>query len=240
MHDWTDSVPYTYSHPMGSTAADCVVFGLADSLEVLLIKRAKDPYKDFWALPGGFVNLSGGEAKGETSLQAATRELEEETGLVLAHLEQLYTFDEPGRDPRGNIISIAHMALVRSQDFHPKGGDDAKDARWFPVDKAPPLAFDHHVILSTGVSRLRAKVRYQPIGFNLLPETFTLSDLQRLYEVILGRTLDKSNFRSRILEMGILSETGEYREGPHRPARLFRFDPGAYGHLTAKGFNFEV
>ena len=168
-------MPYTYEYPRPSVTVDCIIFGfdVKSSLKVLLIQRGREPFKDKWALPGGFVDME------ETLEEAALRELEEETGLRNIFIEQLYTFGEPGRDPRGRVISVAYFALVNLIEHDVKASSDAKNAQWFELDKIPPLAFDHEDILSVAVKRLRAKVRYQPIGFELLPEQFPLSQLRK-------------------------------------------------------------
>ena len=215
---------------------DCVVFGLDDDrLEVLLIERGHPPFRGHWAIPGGFVDPP------ESLEDAARRELEEETGLRDLYIEQLYTFGDPGRDPRGHTVSVAYYGLVRLAHHAVAGGDDARDARWFAVDDLPRLAFDHDRTLDVALARLKAKVRYQPIGFELLPRKFTLSQLQRLYETLLQTRLDKRNFRKKLLGMGLLVELREtQRDVAHRAARLFRFDKRAYRRLTRRGFNFEI
>lgn len=232
-------MPFTYDYPRPSVTVDCIVFA-ADSrrdrcdLAVLLIRRGEAPFKGKWALPGGFVQMN------EALEAAAVRELEEETGIPGAFLEQLYTFGEPGRDPRGRVISVAYYALVKRSDVVVRAGSDAKDAKWFALDQVPALAFDHRAILDTAITRLRGKVRYAPIGFNLLPERFALSQLQALYETILERPLDKRNFRKRLLAMDLLVEAGEEEGVPHRAATLYRFDADRYEHLSRRGFNFEL
>jgi len=181
---------------------------------------------------------------------AALRELEEETGLKNLFIEQLYTFGEPGRDPRGRVISVAYYALVNLDTHTVQAADDASEVGWFAIDKLPPLAFDHSHILNTALGRLRAKVRYQPIGFELLPPRFTLSQLQRLYETILGveEPLNKRNFRKRILQMGVLKEVGKQEGVSHRPAKLYSFDRDKYERLVRekhedllrRGVDFEI
>ena len=166
--------------------------------------------------------------------------LREETGLGDVFLEQLYTFGGLDRDPRGRVVSVAYYALVNLVDHRLQSGTDARAARWVPVQEAQGLAFDHDKILTVALERLRAKVRYQPIGFEMLPERFKLSQLQALYEAILGRPLDKRNFRKRFLAMGLLTQTGEERGVPHRAARLFRFDKRRHETLRRKGFDFEI
>src|ERR1700752_709301 len=163
-------MPHTYEYPRAALTVDCVVFGLDDEdLKVLLIQRALPPFEGKWALPGGFVRVT------ERLEEAARRELEEETGLSHVFLEQLYTFGAVDRDPRERVVSVAYYALVKLSDHQAKAATDAANAEWFPLTKLPKLAFDHAEILQTALSRLQGKVRYQPIGFELLPEKFTLS-----------------------------------------------------------------
>lgn len=227
---------YTYEYPRPSLTVDCVVFGHDDEdLKVMLIQRGLPPFEGAWALPGGFVRLD------ETLEQAAVRELREETGIDDVYLEQLYTFGDLDRDPRERVVTVAYYALVNLRDHHVKAATDARSAAWFAMDDLPALAFDHDRILRTAHERLRAKVRYQPIGFELLPEKFTLRQLQHLYETILDRPLDKRNFRKKILSMGVLVELDEIEtDVAHRAARLYRFDEKRYERLTRKGFNFEI
>ncbi len=238
-------MPYTYDYPRPALTVDCVIFGLDEShqLKVLLIQRAHPPFQGQWALPGGFVDMDEGlEA-------AALRELEEETGVKDVFIEQLYTFGEPGRDPRGRVVSVAYFALVNLEEHPVEASSDARRVRWFEIDAPPQLAFDHKKILQVAISRLRAKVRYQPIGFELLPEKFTLSQLQKLYETILGvEELNKRNFRTRILKMGVLKEVGKQEGVAHRPAKLYSFDKGKYEQLAKeryedllrRGVDFEI
>jgi 8-oxo-dGTP diphosphatase len=226
-------------YPSPSVTADCVVFGVtfaagAPALRVLLIERADAPFEGALALPGGFVRID------ETVDDAARRELREETGLDDVFLEQLYTFGALDRDPRGRVVSVAYYALVNLADHRVRSGTDARDARWVAAEDARGLAFDHDRILEVALERLRAKVRYQPIGFEMLPDRFKLSQLQALYEAILGRALDKRNFRKRILAMGLLAHAGEERGVPHRAARLFRFQHRRYQSLRRRGFDFEI
>ncbi len=236
---------YSYEYPRPSVSVDCVIFGWDDSkqLKVLLIQRARDPFAGYWALPGGFVDM-------EEDLEAAAlRELEEETGVKDVFIEQLYTFGAPGRDPRGRVISVAYYALVNLFKHSVKANSDASRAEWFQLDDLPKLAFDHQQILETAINRLRSKIRYQPIGFNLLPEPFTLSQLQTLYESILGiDVLNKRNFRNRILKMEVLKEVGKQKNVAHRPASLYIFDQqkyeqlmqANYPNLLKRGLDFEL
>jgi ADP-ribose pyrophosphatase YjhB (NUDIX family) len=236
------SPAYQYPHPRPALAVDCVVFGLdlgpdleLARLNVLLIQRGIEPFLGRWALPGGFVHLD------ETLEQAARRELEEEAGLAPPFLEQLYTFGDLHRDPRERVVSVAYFALVKLGDQRVRAATDARDVAWFGVDDLPPLAFDHGRIVATALARLQSKLRYQPIGFELLPPRFTLSQLQRLYEAVLERPLDKRNFRKRILAMGLLEPLDEVeRDVAHRAARLYRFDEKKYRSLKKRGFSFEL
>ncbi len=229
-------MPYTYDYPRPALTVDCVVFGLDDEdLKVLLIQRDIEPFAGRWALPGGFVHMD------ETLEDGARRELQEETGLANVYLEQLYTQGAVDRDPRGRVVSVAYYALVNLRDHRVQADTDARNAAWFAVGETPSLAFDHEEILDRAYERLRGKVRYQPIGFELLPAKFTLRQLQRLYETVLGRELDKRNFRKKILGMDILVELDEIeKDVAHRAARLYRFDRKRYQRLTKQGFNFEI
>lgn len=229
-------MPHAYEYPRPALTVDCVVFGLdEEDLKVLLIQRGLEPFAGKWALPGGFVRVN------ETLDDAARRELREEAGVKDVYLEQLYTFGEVDRDPRERVVSVAYYVLVNLSEHEVKADTDASNAAWFPMDDTPPLAFDHDRILRTACDRLRAKVRYQPIGFELLPTKFTLSRLQRLYETILGRPLDKRNFRKKILSMGILRDLNEIEtDVAHRAARLYSFDKKRYDAMVRRGFNFEI
>jgi 8-oxo-dGTP diphosphatase len=226
----------TYEYPRPALTVDCAVFGLdAAGLQVLLVQRALEPFAGCWALPGGFVRVD------ESVDEAARRELREETGLRDVFLEQLYTFGEVDRDPRERVVTVAYYALVRPGDHRARAATDARAAGWYPVRKVPPLAFDHDSVLAKALERLQGKVRYVPIGFELLPPKFTLSQLQRVYETILEKPFDKRNFRKKILDMGLLIELDELEQGvPHRAARLYQFDRRRYLELTKGGFNFEI
>jgi 8-oxo-dGTP diphosphatase len=215
---------------------DCVVFGLDEQdLKILLIQRGNEPFKGSWAVPGGFVNAD------ESLEHAALRELKEETGVHDVFLEQLYTFGDVHRDPRRRIVTVAYYALVNLRDHTIKAATDASNAAWFGVDDIPKLAFDHARIVETALRRLRGKVRYEPIGFELLPEKFTLTQLQRMYEKILEQDIDKRNFRKKILGMDLLRELDEVQvDVAHRAARLYKFDEKKYRQLKDKGFNFEI
>src|SRR5258705_6108681 len=227
---------HAYQFPRAALTVECVVFGYDEGeLKVLLIQRGLDPFKGRWALPGGFVRVE------ETIDEAARRELAEEAGLANVFLEQLYTFGAVHRDPRERVVSVAHFALVKLSDHRAKAATDAAEAEWFPVSKVPKLAFDHADILATALTRLKGKVRYEPIGFELLPPRFTLSQLQHLYEAVLETKLDKRNFRKQALDFGLLVPLNEtFQAGRHRPAQLFRFDRQRYEKLCRQGFNFEL
>ena len=231
-------MPHTYEYPRPAVTVDCVVFGLdldQQDLKMLLIERKGQPFAGMWALPGGFVGMD------ETLEQSARRELQEETGISRLYLEQLYTFGDPQRDPRGRVITVAYYALVKLTEHVLQAASDAQDVGWFSVSDLPALAYDHDKIITTALTRLKGKVRYQPIGFELLPTKFTLSQLQRLYEIVLERVLDKRNFRKKILGMGLLVETNEIQKDvAHRAARLYRFDEDRYRRLVKQGFNFEI
>lgn len=236
---------YTYEYPRPALTVDCVIFGLDESskLKVLLIQRALEPFKNDWALPGGFVDMQ------EDLETAALRELEEETGVKDVFIEQLFTFGAPKRDPRGRVVSVAYYALVNLAEHPIAASSDANKADWFELDQLPKLAFDHESILEVAINRLRAKVRYQPIGFELLPEQFTLTQLQKLYETILGvKKLNKRNFRTRILKMNVLQEQGIQQGVAHRPAKLYTFDKekyeqfvkDKYDNLLRRAVDFEI
>lgn len=229
-------MPYSYEYPRPGLTVDCVVFGLDHTdLKVMLIQRNLPPFQGQWALPGGFVRL-------EESLEAAAlRELQEETGITTVFLEQLYTFGAIDRDPRDRIVSVAYYALINLTEYRIQAGTDAEDARWFAIADLPPLAFDHTQIISTAWTRLKGKVRYEPIGFELLPKKFTFYQLQKLYEQVLGQALDKRNFRKKFLKMDLLIELEETEtDVSHRAAKLYQFDEGKYRQLKDKGFNFEI
>ena len=216
---------------------DVVVLGFdAGELKVLLRQRKAAPFSGQCELPGGTVRAE------ETLEQAAARALAEKAGLQGVFLEQLFTFGAPERDPRERAISVAYFALVKlgaERGSAPAG--QARDGAWFSLSALPPAAFDHGQIVAAALARLKGKVRYQPLGFELLPPKFTLSQLQRLYETILERPLDKRNFRKKILGMDLLVETAELQTGvKHRAARLYAFDEEKYRRLFEKGFNFEI
>lgn len=224
---------YTYDYPRPAVTTDCVIFGYdGKELKVLLIERGIEPFKGCWAFPGGFLNMD------EDALAGARRELKEETGLEDAFIEQFHTFSEPGRDPRGRVITIAHYALVKIQEV--EGGDDAAQARWFSIGEVPPLAFDHDRILRMAMSRLKEKIHFEPVGFELLPDVFTMPQLQNLYEAILEVHFDRRNFASKMLKLGILEDTGDRPAGASsRIPVSYRFNKEKYNELKAKGFRLE-
>jgi len=227
---------HSYEYPRAALAVDCVVFGLDETdLKVLLIQRKLTPYQHAWALPGGFLRLD------ETLDEAARRELEEEAGVKDVYLEQLYTFSALDRDPRERVVTCAYYALAKLRDHRIRAATDAMGVGWFTLDDLPKLAFDHAEIVTTAHERLRAKVRYAPVGFELLPPRFSLTQLQRLYEIILGTELDKRNFRKKLLALDILVETDEVEQGVrHRAARLYRFDRRKYDRLAKQGLEFAM
>ena len=224
---------YCYRYPHPAVTTDCVIFGFdGERLQVLLIERGIEPYKGRWAFPGGFLKMD------ETAEEGARRELKEETGLDGAYMEQFHTFSAPERDPRERVITIAYYALVKIQEV--KGGDDAASACWFPLDEIPPLAFDHDYILRMATQRLREQIHFQPIGFELLPEKFTLKELQLLYEAILGINFDRRNFSKKMMHLEILTDLEEtIWPTPKREAKLYKFNAEKYEELKRKGFRLE-
>jgi len=227
---------HTYQYPRAALTVDCVVFGFDEGdLKLLLIQRDLEPFAGRWALPGGFVRVE------ESLEEAARRELQEETGVARVYLDQLYTFGQPDRDPRERVVTVAYYALVKLSNHRVKAATDARNAAWFDVCDLPRLAFDHETIIEAALRRLKGKVRYEPIGFELLPPKFTLTQLQHLYETILEAPLDKRNFRKKILSMDLLLETDEIEQDvAHRAARLYQFDEAKYKKLKKEGFNFEL
>lgn len=221
---------YTYTYPRPALTVDIVIFSVQQArLQTLFIRRAQPPYQGAWALPGGFVRME------ESLEEAAARELAEETGLRDTYLEQLYTYGDPQRDPRERVVSVAYFALIPADSAaQVQPGSDACSSQWFPVDSLPALAFDHAEIVTYALRRLRYKLEYTAVGFELLPETFSLSELQHTYEVILGEKLDKRNFRRRIQQANIIEETDTLRTGEGRPARLYRYRPDAIAEIKAR------
>lgn len=225
--------PYSYKYPHPAVTTDCVIFGFDGAkLKVLLIKRGIEPYKGKWAFPGGFVKMD------ESCEDGVRRELQEETGMTGAYVEQFHTFSEPNRDPRERVITVAYYALVRLQEVH--AGDDAADAQWFDLDNVPQLAFDHERILRTAQDRLRERIHFEPIGFELLPEKFTMKELQSLYEAILRVKFDRANFCKKMLHFDLLTKLDEtVWPTPKRGANLYSFNKESYNELKHRGFRLE-
>ena len=224
---------YSYKYPHPAVTADCVIFGFDGvSIKVLMIQRGIEPYKGQWAFPGGFLKMN------ETVEECAKRELEEETGLKSASVEQFYTFSAVNRDPRERVITVAHYALVRLSEV--KGGDDAASAKWFAMNEIPSLAFDHDHILRLAVKCLKERICFEPIGFELLPEVFTMTELQNLYEAILEVKFDRRNFYNKMLKLGILSDA-EPRpaNASRRTPCKYHFNAEKYAELKQKGFRLE-
>lgn len=224
---------YCYKYPRPSVTADCVIFGFDGvAIKVLLIQRGIEPFKGKWAFPGGFMKLD------ETAEECAKRELEEETGLKNVSVEQFYTFSEVNRDPRERIITVAHYALVKLSEV--RGGDDAASAKWFALNEVPCLAFDHDRILRMALSRLKERICFEPVGFELLPDVFTMTELQNLYEAILEVKFDRRNFYNKMLKLGILTEA-EPRpaNASRRTPSKYCFNAEKYGELKQKGFRLE-
>ncbi len=224
---------YCYKYPHPSVTTDCIIFGFdGTGLKVLLVQRGVEPYKGQWAFPGGFMNMD------ESAEEGALRELREETGLEGAYIRQFYTFTAPRRDPRERVITIAYYALVRMQEV--KCGDDASDARWFALDEVPQLAFDHDLILRKAEQALRQQIHFEPVGFELLPEQFTVKELQNLYEAILDVRFDRRNFYNKMKRLEMLEQTDATVNPTHKKeAFLFRFNKEKYDELKQKGFRLE-
>ncbi len=220
-------------------AVDAIVFGYSkhEGVSILLIKRKYDPFKGKWAIPGGFV------LDDESLEEAVERELFEETGVSINYLEQLYSFGKPNRDPRQRVVSVAYFGLVKSGEFSKlKASTDAEEAMWFNIEELPELAFDHQHILNQAIERLRSKIRYQPIGFELLDKKFPFSDLEQLYSTLLNRAIDRRNFKKKIMSLDILEELDEKAKstGAGRPGNLFRFNKTKYQKLLKEGMHFEI
>lgn len=228
-----ESKGYTYKYPHPAVTTDCVIFGFdGTKLKLLLIERGIEPYKGSWAFPGGFLRMD------ESAEEGALRELQEETGLTGAYIEQFHTFSDPDRDPRERVITIAYYALVNISDV--RAGDDAAKAQWFALDEIPHLAFDHDRILRTALLHLRERIHFQPVGFELLPEKFTLRELQNLYEAILGVHFDRRNFSKKMLHLDILTQLDETEwRSPKRKSVLYKFNAEKYAELKHKGFRLE-
>jgi 8-oxo-dGTP diphosphatase len=219
-------------------AVDAVVFGYTsrEGLSILLIKRDIEPFKNTWALPGGLVGDN------ETLEEAVQRELKEETGVNINYLEQLYSFGKPHRDPRNRVISITYYGLVKPDAFELHADTDAADVAWFNIKKLPELAFDHNDILKVAHERLKNKMLYQPVGFELLEEKFPFSELEKLYIAVLDRPIDRRNFKKKVIKFNFLEETAEKQalDGAGRPGNLFRFNQQKYFQLQRDGVNFEI
>jgi 8-oxo-dGTP diphosphatase len=212
-----------------TVTVDVVIFTLRDeALQVLLVRRGEGPHEGRWVIPGG--EIEPGEALRDTAL----RTLAEQTGLADVYLEQLYTFGDPGRDPRQRAITVSYFAVVPATGAVPRAADDAHHVRWWPVEDLPDLAFDHADIVHYALQRLRYKLEYTAIGFELLPEEFTLTELQSAYEIVLGEELDKRNFRRKILSAQVLEPSGGFRTGEGRPARLYRYRDDAVAEVKAR------
>lgn len=227
---------YCYDYPRPSVTTDCIIFGF-DGLDinVLLIERGIEPYKGQLAFPGGFVQMD------ESTEECAKRELFEETGIKNVFIEQLYTFSDVKRDPRGRVITVAYFALVKTSDYELLAGDDAIKAQWFKLKDIPTLAFDHDSILRIAQTRLKGKIRYQPIGFELLDEKFTMPQLQLLYESILEVKFDRRNFRNKLMKTGLLIQLDEKVPNvPHKAPRYLMFNKKKYTELQSSGLNFEI
>ncbi len=204
-----------------SVTADIVVFTIQDGkLKVLIVKRRLEPFKSKWALPGGFVRIH------ESLEEAAKRELREEAGVENVYLEQLYTFGNPDRDPRGRVITVAYMALINSGNVKLKARTDVSEASWFATEKLSGLAFDHKKILDYALQRLRWKFEYTTVAFSLLPKKFTISQIQEIYDIVFNKKFDKRNFAKKILSLGILKEEGINRNVAHRPPMLYSLKAG--------------
>ena len=228
-----NSKTYTYDYPRPAVTTDCVIFGFDKmGLSVLLIERGLEPFKGNWAFPGGFLKMD------EDAESGARRELREETGFEPASIEQFGTFTEVNRDPRGRVITIAYYALVQKGDVI--GGDDAAQARWFPINEVPQLAFDHDRILRVALKTLKEKIHFQPIGFELMPKVFTMPQLQYLYESILDVKFDRWNFSKKMLKLGIVTEVddGVPRKGTRNPIK-YRFNEEQYELMKSSGFRIE-
>ena len=232
-NDSDEELRYHYKYPHPRVTTDCVIFSFdGTKLRVLLVQRGIEPFKGFWAFPGGFVKME------ESAEEGALRELQEETGLRGAYIKQFHTFSALIRDPRERVITIAYYALVKLQEV--KGADDAADARWYALDEAPSLAFDHDLILRTALKELRKQIHFEPIGFELLPEKFTIKELQNLYEAILDVNFDRRNFYNKMKRLGLLVQLDEtVMPTPKKEAYLFKFNAAKYEELKQKGFRLE-
>lgn len=224
-----------FSAPIASITVDCVIFGFRDNgLEILLVKRSSEPETGKWALPGGFIE------KDETVEQGAERVLQMMAGLSDIFMRQTGVFSAVDRHPMGRVITIGFMALINPSHFSLSSKEHASEAKWYAINDLPLLPFDHQKILDQSLEQLRNEVKFQPVGFELLPEKFTMRELQLLYEAIAGSALDRRNFRRKIKAMDMLVELKEKRSGAHKSADLFRFDQKKYDQLVANGFAFQL
>jgi 8-oxo-dGTP diphosphatase len=205
---------HNFSKP--SVTVDMVIYTIQENdLKILLVKRGIEPFKDKWALPGGFVRID------ESLEDAAKRELQEETGVKDVYLEQLYSFGEIERDPRGRVITIAYIALVNSEKVALKSTTDVSEAQWFSVKKIPQIAFDHKKILDYSLKRLRWKFEYTTVAFSMLPKQFAISQMQKIYEIVFSKRFDKRNFAKKVLSLDILKEEGIKKDVSYRPPMLY-------------------
>lgn len=228
-----EELKYHYKYPHPAVTTDCVIFGFDGvGLKVLLIERGIEPFRGRWAFPGGFLKMD------ESAEEGAQRELFEETGLKTNCVRQFGTFSNPNRDPRERVITIAYYALVRISEVH--GGDDAAQAQWFDINDVPALAFDHDLILRTALQALRKQIHFEPIGFELLEQHFTMTQLQHLYEAVLDVKFDRRNFANKMLRLGLLTQYDEVKQLPNgKEAFLYAFNPNKYKELKQKGFRLE-
>lgn len=218
---------YTYKYPHPAVTTDCIVFGFdGTKLNLLLINRGIEPYKGSWALPGGFMKID------ETAEQGAMRELQEETGVKDIYIEQLQAFTAVDRDPRERVMTIAFMAFVRQEKYEVIAGDDAAKAQWFPVNSLPQLAFDHKEIITLALDKLRWKMTYEPLAFRLLNKTFTISQLQTIYEVVFDKRFDRRNFHKKLTSLGYIISTDEQQKTIGRPSTLYTFDERKYREVA--------
>ena len=218
---------YTYKYPHPAVTTDCIVFGFdGTKLNLLLINRGIEPYKGSWALPGGFMKID------ETAEQGALRELQEETGVKDIYIEQLQAFTAVDRDPRERVMTIAFMAFVRQEKYEVIAGDDAAKAQWFPVNSLPQLAFDHKEIITLALNKLRWKMTYEPLAFRLLNKTFTISQLQTIYEVVCDKRFDRRNFHKKLTSLGYIIPTEEQLKTIGRPSTLYTFDERKYREVA--------
>ena len=219
-----------------SVSVDCVIFGYdTTDLKVLLIKRGEEPYLNYWAVPGDLINHQ------ENIDQSVKRVLKDLTGLSNVFMEQVKTFGDVGRHPFGRVFTVAYYSLIKISDYELNPSSFAVEAKWHSVTRIGELAFDHNKVFASCKERLVESVKRKPIGFELLPKEFTLTELQNLYETILQEPFDKRNFRKKINSMKLLIDTGKTQKSvSHRPAKLYKFDNKKYKNLKKVGYNFEI